>query len=144
MKGRAHLRRLTRALERGRPIPADVAQWLAEGFEQFEQGTDLAAALRLKTTAELKATRNHHLHEAAKAMPATWKNRRRALEALRAACLVADVESESDGLQFLREWERQIWHAQQAAPLPGRRQLRRLLAIESRMARTGQSKASNE
>lgn len=129
MNARANLQRLTRALERGRPIPADVAQWLAQGFERYEDGEDLAAALRLKTTAQLRAARDHHLHEAAKKMPTTWKNRRRALEALRAARLVADVESESDGLQYLREWEREIWHAQQAAPLPGRRQLRRLLAI---------------
>ena len=130
MKARANLQRLTRALERGRPIPPEVAQWLTEGFEAFEQGTDLAAALRLRTTAQLKATRNQHLHEAAKAMPTTWKNRRRALEALRAARLVADVETEDDGLQYLRKWEVSIWRAQQAAPLPGRRQLRRLLAIE--------------
>lgn len=130
MKGRANLQRLTRALERGRPIPPEVAQWLAEGFERFEDGADLAAALRLKTTAQLRAARDRHLQEAAKKMPTTWKNRRRALEALRAARLVADVESEDDGLQYLRAWEVEVWHAQQAAPLPGRRQLRRLLAIE--------------
>lgn len=129
MNGRAQLRRLSRALEHGRPVPNDVAQWLARGFEQFEDGVDLAAALRLKTTAELRAARDHHLREAARLMPSTWKATRRALEARRAGRLVADIESPDDGLQYLREWEREIWQAQNSAPLPGRRQLRRLLAI---------------
>lgn len=132
MNGRAHLSRLTRALERGRPVPPDVAQWLAEGFERFEDGADLAAALRLRTTAQLRAERDRHLRQAAELMPPHWTSaRHRALEALRAASLVSDVEDEADGLQYLHAWEAEIWRAQQAAPLPGRRQLRRLLAINS-------------
>lgn len=117
--GRAQLRRLQSAIEHNRPVPEDVAQWLSEALERFEQGEPLDKAMHVKRSRDLIKARDDHLDAAAGKMPTDWPGTERARQALRAA--------QSD--QVVDDWAVEIKQAIECAPLPSERQLRRRLAI---------------
>ena len=125
MNGRAQLRRLVSAAEAGRRIPHDVLAWLTDGIDAFEQGAPLAAALGLRTTAELRARRDHHLRHAARLMPARWSVSQRARRMQAAAPgLEAHLLT---GADHLDGWRAHLFEALAAAPLPADRQLREIV-----------------
>jgi len=128
--GRANLARLALAARRRRPLPPDVADWLAAGIERFESGEDLADALHLKTTAQLRAARDYHLVQAAALMPESWSVSQKARR-LRSAAPGLEPHL-STGCDHLDGWRAELFKALQAAPLPGDRRLREIVGSSTR------------
>lgn len=125
MNGRANLTRLAFAARKGRPLPADVAEWLAVGIERYESGEDLADALHLRTTAQLRQERDRHLIDAAALMPGRWSVAQRARR-MRAAAPGLEAHL-SAGCDHLEGWRAELFKALQSAPLPGDRRLRQIV-----------------
>ena len=125
MNGRAQLARLLSAVESGRRVPADVVAWLFDGLEAFEDGQELAGALGLRTTAQLRELRDGHLQAAARLMPATWSTSQRARR-MRSASRGLEPHLMT-GADHLDGWQAELFLALQAGPLPGDRRLRAIV-----------------
>ena len=129
MTGRAHLDRFLEALHRGDEIPKDIRQWLLAGIEEFECTGDLAGALRLRRCRAAKQARNAHLREAGRMLgtdtPATVRARR----IIRAASTLSAYADEPEAVARVvgDGWQKQIWLAMLAAPLPGYSAIRQIL-----------------
>jgi hypothetical protein len=128
--GRPQLRRMIRAIERGRPVPDDVVAWFVSGVQAFEAGNDdLAGVLAIRSTRPLRQARNEHLREAGRLIGGDVKATVRATMIRRTASkLEAFLEEPDDIEPFIRHrWEREVFRAIQCADLPKHSTIRQLM-----------------
>ena len=130
MNGRPQLRRMIRALERGRPVPDDVAAWFVSGIKAFEAGNDdLAGVLAIKSTRSLRQARNSHLREAGRLIGTNVDATARATMIRRMAKTLEAFLEEPDGIEpyIRRRWEGEVFRALQHADLPSYNTIRKLM-----------------
>ena len=130
MSGRPQLKRMLQAMERGRPIPQDVATWFTTAVAEFEaNGNDLAETLDIRVTRQHRQARNAHLRAAGRMLgdgiPATQRATRirRAAEMLQA--FIEDPALVEE--RYAGRWEFSVFQAILCAPLPSQSTLRQLL-----------------
>lgn len=130
MNGLPQLRRMLRALERGRPVPADVAAWFVDGIKTFEAGDDdLGKILAIKPTRALRLARNEHLREAGRLIGTHIYATRRATMIRRTAGALREfLESPEEVDAYISQpWEREVFRAIQCADLPSLSTIRQLM-----------------
>lgn len=122
MNGRPLIRRAVRAMQRGQPVPVDVARWLVpvleSAVERSGERFEVVAGLRLSD--EVRQLQREHLAAAAALLPAHLKisdcicHVRRAAEGLEPLLLADDAEE-----RIHRRWRVEVLHAIRLADLPG-------------------------
>lgn len=128
--GRPQLRRMIRAIERGRPVPDDVATWFVDGIAAFEAGNDdLAGVLAIKSTRALRQARNEHLREAGRLIGTDVHATRRATLIRRTARKLEAFLEEPEQIEpfIRRRWEREVFRALQCAELPSHNTIRKMM-----------------
>ena len=128
MNGLAQLQRLRQVLRDQRAVPADLREWLEQGINDFESGTTLDQALNLHSPHELRRQRNEHLRRAGRLLPFDMPATVKATKIRRAANQVSSFLDEPDIERWLRDYEIEVFHALQCAPLPSWHTLRQMLS----------------
>ena len=124
MNGRPQLRRLRRALEARRPIPADVRDFVIDGLAGFEAGQKLDRALRVRAGPAVREARNAHLRRAFAAMPPHLSVSDCARRIIRASRNLEPMTTDPESEELIDGWQGEVLQALRLADLPGFRQLR--------------------